>query len=167
MLPEAPLRRWCFFFSMRGMHNNLVVKVHYRPLRQDLIANTRGVHREVESGGSWTHISSLTNVNHIQGVTRWTSLPNRAKMNTALGVECKCGGGMGWKWLRLSVEVSLSGYEVELRRLTKPHGDMRVGDEARRLVFGHQGKTHEKAIGLLSVSDAVSKSFWMILLKLI
>ena len=42
---------------MRGMHNNLVVKVHYRPLQQDLIANTRGVHREVESGGSWTHIS--------------------------------------------------------------------------------------------------------------
>ena len=146
MLPEAPLRRWCFFFSMRGMHNNLVVKVHYRPLQQDLIANTRGVHREVESGGSWTHISSLTNINHIQGITRWTSLPNRAKVNTALGVECKCGGGMGWKWLCLSVEVSSSGYEVELRRLTKPHGDMRVGDEARSLVFGHQRKTHEKRL---------------------
>jgi len=42
---------------------------------------------------------------------------------------------MGWKWLCLSVEVSLSGYEVELRVVTKPHGDMRVGDEARSLVF--------------------------------
>lgn len=80
---------------MRGMHNNLVVKVHYGPLQQDLIANTRGVHREVESEGSRPHISSLTNINHIQGITLWTSLPNRAKTNTARGVECKYGGGMG------------------------------------------------------------------------
>ena len=53
---------------------------------------------------------------------------------------------MGWKWLCLSVEVSSSGYEVELRVVTKPHGDMRVGDEARSLVFGHQRKTHEKRL---------------------
>ena len=46
----------------------------------------------------------------------------------------------------LSVEVSAAGDEVELRVVTKPHGDMRVGDETMSLVFGHQRKTHEKQL---------------------
>ena len=59
----------------------------------------------------------------------------------------------------------MSGHEVELRVVTKPHGDMRVGDEARSLVFGASEEDSWKVIGQLSVSDAIFKSFWMIPLK--
>ena len=54
-------------FSTPSMGVILWVQVPTRPNSGNRLANSKGVHREVESEGSWRQKSDLTNRNQIQG----------------------------------------------------------------------------------------------------
>ena len=43
------------------------------------LAKSKGVHREVESEGSWRQSPGPRNTNTIRQTLLWTSLPNKAK----------------------------------------------------------------------------------------
>jgi len=47
--------------------------------QRGVLAKSKGVHREVESEGSWRQSPDLTNRNRIEGHLGWVSLQNKTK----------------------------------------------------------------------------------------
>ena len=58
------------------------VQVRNTPDSGKCIANSKGVHRELESEGSLRQTSGLTNRNLIQGWWAWMRLPNKSKSDS-------------------------------------------------------------------------------------
>ncbi len=61
----ASLRREAIFLGVPGMGDNSRVQVPNTPLQLEVLAEGKGVHREVESEGSIRQTLGLTDRNYI------------------------------------------------------------------------------------------------------
>ncbi|AQS58084.1 hypothetical protein B0537_02620 [Desulforamulus ferrireducens] len=80
---------------MPGMGDSFRVKVPNRGWQHQLLAKSKGVHREVESERSWRQIPDLRYTNHIRGCYIRARLPDKSKPYVAKGYSSKCGRYMG------------------------------------------------------------------------